>query len=335
MGVQGACRGLILLVVVILGAALLAPGGAVAATVVNGGFETGSLNGWHAQRVTGFGDWYPYAGTAGPIPDQSGINPLPSPPDGKFAAVADELNPDTTILWQDVRLEPNRRHQLNLTAFYETYEKISIPAPDSLSVDETVIGKQVNQQFRIDVIKPEAALESLAPEDILATVFETREGDPRVMAPTRLTAGLNRFAGQTVRLRLAVAAEEEAFLAGVDAISISTRPLSGADDSPSNQFHVGKARANRRDGSVLLPVRLPGPGSLTAKRKGRVATVSRLVAQKRTLKIRLRPTPATRKRLQREHRLRIKVAVTYKPTGGTPRTKQVPVVLQLRPQRGR
>jgi hypothetical protein len=334
MGVRRACRGTVLVVAAVC-AALLGPGSAVAATVVNGGFERGNLTGWHAQRLTGFGDWYVYQGTKGPIPDQSDINPLPAPPEGRFAAVADELNPDTTILWQDVGLEPNRRHQLSLTAFYETYERISVPSPDTLSVDEAAIGKQINQQFRIDVMNPQAPLESLAPEDIFATVFETKEGDPKVMAPTRLSTGLNRFAGQTVRLRLAVAAGEEAFLAGVDAISISTRPLSGDEDGPSNQFRVGKAKANLRDGSVLLPVHLPGSGRLTSKRKGAIATVSRRVAQERTLKIHLRPTPSTRRILNRKHRLRIKVAITYKPTGGTPLTKHVPVVLKLSPQRPR
>jgi hypothetical protein len=328
MGARGACGGRISLAIAVFAAVLLLPGAALAATVVNGDFETGNLSGWHAERATGFGDWYVYSDPLGPIPGQSDIEPLPNPPQGRFAAVADELNPDTVILWQDIALEPGRRHQLNLTTFYESYEDISVPAPDTLSVDEEAIGKQVNQQFRIDLMKPGAPLESIAPGDVLQPIFATKPGDPRKMAPTRLTVGLNPFAGQTVRLRFAVAAGEEALLAGVDGVRVFSRPATGPG-SVANAIEVRGVKPDPRTGTVLLTLGLPGPGHLLAKRPGKIRTLSRNVSQERTLRVRLRPTPATHRLLAHRHSLSQKIGLSFEPIGGLKGTRKLSLPLRL------
>src|SRR5262249_50239739 len=136
-------------------------------------------------------------------------------------------NPDSDILYQDVALEPGLEHQLSLVAYYDSYSPIAIPNPDTLSIADEALrlpnGKfQRNEQFRIDVIRPEAPLESLDPPDILRTVFAPRPGDKQSMAPRRLTVDLSAFAGQTVRIRIAVAATDEVFNAGVDSVAITT-----------------------------------------------------------------------------------------------------------------
>src|SRR6185295_15356019 len=117
-------------------------------TVVNGGFETGNLNGWQVFNSTDKGNWFVYSGTKtpfeegaeGPIiiepiepiraielePIEEPIElepvkklpPFPAPPQGTWAAVTDERRPDTAILYQDIALEPYYSHQLTMTLYY-------------------------------------------------------------------------------------------------------------------------------------------------------------------------------------------------------------------------
>lgn len=350
--------------VVLLAAVLalaLAPG-AEAAKVVNGDFESGTLNGWSVYRANPFGSWFAYQGTETPI----GANrkkqelgrdiPVQPPPQGTYAAVTDEIDPDTLILYQDVFLEPGSDHQLSMTAYYDSYKPIAIPTPDTLSIAEEALrlpnGKfQENQQFRIDVMKPEAPLESLEPADILRTVFATRRGDPPRMAPRTLTANLSAFAGQTVRLRIATVVTEEVFNAGVDAVSIANAAPGGSASRRGRVgFSFGKAKTNKRRGIVTMQVTVVGSGLLRAAKApllpatGRrhssaagtagtsVEPVTVPIAEAKTVTIHLRPTPAARAILKRKHRLRTRVGLTFMPTGGSAETAAVPIVFRLIPR---
>lgn len=340
--------------------AMLAPSGAEAETVVNGNFESGTLNGWSVYQANPFGDWFAYQGTETPIganrkkQSLGHAEPVQPPPQGAYAAVTDEIEPDTLILYQDVALEPGLDHQLSLVAYYDAYKPIAIPTPDTLSVAEEALllpnGRfQENQQFRIDVVKPDAPLETLDPADILRTVFATKLGDRLTMAPKKLTANLSAFAGQTVRLRIANAVTEDVFNAGVDAVSISHTPApqsSGSKHGPI-LFGFGGARANRHNGTVTLRVRVSGAGLLRASRaptpagtasesrfeagklRRAIEPVTVPVASAKTATIHLRPTQATRVVLAQKHKLRVRVGVTYMPTGGSPETASLPVVFRL------
>ena len=225
MGVfRGNTRGVLLLAGVLTMAALLAPAGAAAAAVVNGGFETGSLKGWRVFRATEAGDWFAYKGTEAPIGGRRGAEPIQAPPVGNYAAIADQANPETGVLYQDVALEPGRAHRLDLVAYYNSYEPLAIPTPETLSVDKEVLAGQSNQQFRIDVMSPAAPIDSIAAGDILGTVFRTEVGGPQEMQPTGYSLNLSAFAGQTVRLRIANAVSEEVFNAGVDGVEVVSGP---------------------------------------------------------------------------------------------------------------
>ncbi len=351
MRARGCVAGSALLAIVAL--VLLAPGGAAAATVVNGDFEAGNLSGWHVHQATGVGDWYPYAGTEPPIGGKQLTAPVPAPPQGAFAAITDEANPDTVILYQDIDLRAGYDHRLSLFAYYSSQEPLALPTPDTLSVDDEVLGSQANQQYRIDVMKPSAPLESVDPADILRTLFRTRPGDPREVPPTRLSADLSAFAGQTVRLRVAVAAHEETFNGAIDDVAIESAPpgkLPPRGGSDANGPHgsrgpyglrFGKVKVNRADGSAVLPVQVPDPGRLRVKAEGPVGVgragkhgklikpLSLEVAKAGTVKLRLRPTNAARGILELRQRLRVKVAVAYAPSGKPPKTATVPLVLRL------
>lgn len=337
---------------------VLVPRGAEAAKVVNGSFESGTLSGWQVSQAIGAGNWFAYTGTDAPIGSKrpSPADPVQFPPQGSFAATTDQANPDSLILYQDVALEAGLGHQLSLLAYYDSYRPIAVPNPDTLSVDDEALrlpnGKfQQNQQFRIDVIRPEAPLESLDPADVLRPVFATKRGGPQHMAPTRLNVDLSAFAGQTVRIRIANAVTEEVFNAGVDAVSVTT---SASGRSPSRGgrggpvlFSFGRLAANRGRGTATLRVHVSGPGLLRAKgaavggraslagqppaqsHRSPIEPVTIPVAVARTVTIHLRPRQGVRAVLRRRHRLRLKVAVTFMPVGGGAETAMVPITLRL------
>lgn len=353
-----------LLVVVLV--AMLGPKGAEAANVVNGNFESGTLRGWQVSQATEAGSWFAYAGTDAPIGSRrpTPADPVQAPPQGSFAAIADQANPDTLILYQDVALEAGFNHELSLLAYYDSYSPIAIPSPDTLLVDDEALGLpngkvQKNQQFRIDVVRPEAPLESLDPADVLLPVFATKQAtkldDPLWMAPRRLTADLTPFAGETVRIRVASAVTEEVLNAGVDAVSITTsalgRPPSRGGRRKPILFGFGRLAANRGRGTATLRVRVSGPGLLRAKGASASGGASRApgaqgprtpiepvtvpIAIARTVTIRLRPTPALRLILRLKHRLRVEVGVTFMPSGGSSETTTLPVVFRLEPRHHR
>jgi hypothetical protein len=207
-------------------------GTAVAATVVNGGFETGDTSGWTVvNEAGGSGDWYVCSSDAAAC-----SAPFPSnfpPPEGTYAAISSQENPGSHILYQDVTLEAGATHQLSFTTYYENYDT-AFYTPDSLSYQI----EEPNQQYRIDIMKPDAPVDSVAPEDILATAFRTEVGDPLSMEPTPMTVDLSQFAGSTVRLRFAEVDNQLFFVAGVDDVKVTsvtttdTTPPTVTDTSP-------------------------------------------------------------------------------------------------------
>lgn len=96
---------------------------------------------------------------------------------------------------------------------------------------------------------------------------------------------------------------------------------------PSNKFRFAGLVKNRRNGSAVLFVRVPGPGKVILKGRG----VRRLArGASRAMRVRLPVKPKVRlKRFLKKHgKGRIRVEVTFKPVGGTPNTLEKPVVLR-------
>jgi len=326
MGNRGFTRIHLLLVTVVAAAAsFVAPAGASAAMVVNGDFETGTLSGWQVFNVPSepesTGNWYAYSGTAAPSPSEL---PISAPPSGVYGAITAQGGEGTHILYQDVALEPYYGHQLSLFAYYHSAAPLVTPSPNTLSSEVPA----PNQQYRIDVMKPTAALTSLEPSDILATVFATKTGDPEELAPTKLTVDLTPFAGQTVRLRFAEVDNQFYFAAAADAVAIASTP-------PSNAFTLGKPVLNRKKGTAQLPVTVPGAGTLkisdVKKTKRRVKTKTVQASAAGTLNLPVKPTKLGRKILAAKGKLKVKVAVTFTPTGGFAATQTKKLTLRLAP----
>jgi hypothetical protein len=121
-----------------------------------------------------------------------------------------------------VALEAGFTHTLSFQLYYENRPIApgDFAAPPTL--DYTAFP---NQQYRVDILRPSASVTSVAPGDILATVFQTEPGDPASLAPTTISFDLSAFAGTTVRIRFA-AVDNQGFLqASTDDVAISSRRL--------------------------------------------------------------------------------------------------------------
>jgi D-alanyl-D-alanine carboxypeptidase len=193
-------------------------------TIVIDDFESGAITGWQAVGG-GSGGWFVYSdGHQAPDPAQSDPNApfeVPDPPQGKFAAVTDMNGPGTRILYRDLRLQG--RFTLQATTFYTGAGPFSSPA--TLAFDSP----EANQQFRIDLVRPSAPIDSVAKGDVLVNLFHTSPGDPARRQPTEVRMDVSAWAGQTVRLRLATTDNQGPLRVGVDNLRLR-RIGRGADD---------------------------------------------------------------------------------------------------------
>jgi D-alanyl-D-alanine carboxypeptidase len=182
-------------------------------TVVVGDFESGALDGWR-EVGSGRGGWFVYTkgqqAPEGASSDQNGPVRLPDPPQGSFAASTEADGPGTHILYRDLRLDG--RHSLIASVFYRGTARLA--SPDTLahaSLEE-------NQQFRIDLIDPSAAIDSVAADAVLLDAFRTASGDPLYRAPTEIVVNAGSLAGRTVRLRIVQTDNQGLMRVGVDDI---------------------------------------------------------------------------------------------------------------------
>ena len=201
---------------------LAASTGAARPPVVVDDFESGSLSAWTIDR-RGAGNWFVYQdGRQAPDPKQS--DPfvpfhMPNPPQGKFGAVTDTNGPGTRILYRDLKLDG--RYLLEMTVFYTNgFDGLSGYSNRFVTPRTLALNAGPNQQFRVDLLMPSAAVDSMADADIRATVFETQPGAPTRHPPAPVTFDLSRWEGQTLRLRIATADNQGPMRAGVDHIRL-------------------------------------------------------------------------------------------------------------------
>jgi hypothetical protein len=177
-------------------------------------FESGTLAHWKVEQ-SGAGGWFVYTnGKTAPNPTESDPNipfSVPAPPQGKFAAVTDMNGPGRRILYRDVTLDGP--YTLHATVFYVNAGPLTSPANLDYESSE-------NQQYRIDIVAPSAPIDSLAAAHVLANVFRTAPGDGDRREPFAVTVDLSKWAGQTVRLRLAGVDNGGPLRAGVDNIRL-------------------------------------------------------------------------------------------------------------------
>jgi hypothetical protein len=280
---------------------LAVPAAAGAAIVTNGNFETGNLSGWQVYNSSpATGNWFAYTGSTSPL---SGL-PVTAPPQGNYAAITDQDDEGLHILYQDLTLPTGgSQDQLSLTVYYISDAPIASPS----TLDPS--GSQ-NQQYRIDVMRPGAAIDSMLGKDILRTVFAAHAFSPMELAPTQATTFLPiSSAGRTVRLRLAEVDNQGNFNASADAVSVR-----------SNAFTVGQRVLNRKKGTATVPVTVPNDGTLTLQGKGvkrlsGPASGSVAIGEAGTVNLLVKAKGKKKRKLSDKGKVKVKVTITYTPTG--------------------
>jgi hypothetical protein len=188
---------------------------ASAADSANWDFERGDFAGWRTLSF-GSGAWHVYSDGTTP-PDAADSDPrfafrMPAPPQGKFAAATDMRQAGVRILHRTVKLDG--RSMLRLTLFYESAGPFSSPS----SLDYYL--EAPNQQFRVELLDAAAPVTSMAAKHVLVTIFQTAPGDRAKLRPHEVTVDLSRWAGQSVRLRIAQVDNRGPLRAGVDNIRL-------------------------------------------------------------------------------------------------------------------
>jgi hypothetical protein len=200
----------------------LGAGTAGAATVENGNFETGDLEGWDTDSF-GSGGWGVYSvARLGP--------PIPVPPQGASAALSSQGDPSAAMLSQVVKLERGKRHKLK---FKLAYDNTNTGAPRLRRGDfpgfwtpnhfRFGAAAGPNQQFRMDVMKPNAPIKSAKAKHVLERVYVTERGDSNHRNYFTVKESLTEHAGEKVRLRFAFAVTEAPLYVGIDAVKIRSQ----------------------------------------------------------------------------------------------------------------
>jgi hypothetical protein len=146
---------------------------------------------------------------------------MPDPPQGRYAAVTDMNGKGIHFLYRDI--EVGGSWNLISTVFYNNHaygEDFADPGDFGRTIGDVWAATGTNQQYRIDLVDPAAAIDSTASDDVLATVFRTQPGDPLTLNPTSVTIDLSPWEGQTIRLRVAEMGSNGPLRAGIDDVRL-------------------------------------------------------------------------------------------------------------------
>src|SRR5262249_13427015 len=118
-------------------------------------------------------------------------------------------------------------HALHLELTYDRFigNRGGVPFASPPTLDFTVGGTFApNQQVRVDIITTSANPFSVAPGDVLFNIFQSQPGDPPISGYSTQNTGLSSLianhAGETLRLRFAVADNRAVLNFGVDQIDL-------------------------------------------------------------------------------------------------------------------
>lgn len=109
----------------------------------------------------------------------------------------------------------------------------------------------------------------------------------------------------------------------------NVEPPSGDGPSTSNQFEFGRVARNVKKGIARLAVEVPGPGRIVLQKTKRLrrSTARTQLDEGELFRLLVRPRGKAKRKLaqagksKQRVRVRVRAKVTYRPTGGEPRTK--------------
>jgi hypothetical protein len=97
--------------------------------------------------------------------------------------------------------------------------------------------------------------------------------------------------------------------------------------TPDNEIEIGKAKLNAKKGSAKLPVGVPGVGELELSGKN-VKPVAKQASGPGTVTLKVKPKGKLADKLDDKGKAKVKLAVTFTPTGGESNTKSKKVTLK-------
>jgi hypothetical protein len=127
---------------------------------------------------------------------------------------------------------------------------------------------------------------------------------------------------------LVLAFQGGAAAAGEPAYEEAPSPIySPAEEAGSKGIHFNGLRLNRGNGSAVLYVRVAGPGRVHLSGRG-FRRLARTARRAKRIPLPIRPKIPLRRFLKQHGKARIRVEVTFEPSGGEPRTLERVVVLR-------
>jgi hypothetical protein len=118
--------------------------------------------------------------------------------------------------------------------------------------------------------------------------------------------------------------------AGAPAYEEAPGPIySPAEEAGPKGIRFNGLRLNRSNGSAVLYVRVPGPGRVHLNGRG-FRRLARTARRAKRVPLPIRPKIPLRRFLKQHGKARIRVDVSFEPTGGEPRTLERVVVLRRR-----
>jgi hypothetical protein len=152
-----------------------------------------------------------------------------------------------------------------------------------------------------------------------------------VFGPTTSCSLVSSAVGAACQLTYTPGATGNQAIIGAYGGDLTHRSSSGGTAlvvKPSNVFALARPKLDRRRGTATLTVTLPGSGSLVLGGSG-VRRQTRRVRQAGKVNLPISPRRKTARKLKSTGSAKVRVKVTYTPTGGDPSTRLVQVLLKL------
>ncbi|MGA7307037.1 MAG: T9SS type A sorting domain-containing protein [Rhodothermales bacterium] len=187
-------------------------------SLANTGFEDDTLllDPW-AVIDSGSGSWFVQMDTLSPVNG----NLVPEPTEGEQAAMTDQGDPGTHILFQDVALlSPPATIGLKYDMYVHSHADWVVPSTGTLSANDTV-----NQHVRVDIMDPNAEVDDVGAGVWMNLYRPVPMVDTTESGYTEMSADLSAFAGQTVRLRFAEVDNQDVLNFGVDNVRLMQTPI--------------------------------------------------------------------------------------------------------------
>ena len=232
------------------------------ANILNGGFEDG-LNGW---TVTVNGSANPITVTSGTTNASAGtINPSIT---GDNYIYTSQSSPGNSFISQNFLVEGGTNQVFFDIAINNGAGSYS--TPNSLSYSGST-----NQQARFDILAPGSALDTLDPNDIIVTAYQTQIGDPATQDWTTVsvdvTTELTPYIGQNVIFRFVQVDNQGYFNLALDNINVGQTQFAG-----SSYFVPVSGNSVTFGAATVLDGLVTGGGPLPADFDAALTTLSGL-----------------------------------------------------------